>query len=295
MNWYSVDVLFVCPEVTCNVFVVVQVFSYGLQPYYGHTNQEVVDMAAIQLKLPCPVNCPAQIYALMLECWNVIPSCRPSFNAIHRRMRYIAEMTTSLDFAAAAAATDTSLNSSVNTTATRPLYPFNYHGAVVPSLQSTPVVPHFFDSSMPALPYCQKNGIASIASGDVLTAAQSGAPYYIFNETDLPLLAAGQPNACNKPAAALVSSRNSASTNYGAEPNQKKSSSRTSNNSSLSSASASGCRTQCTLPIHNSLKLCSMIGNANNGCGVDVKQTDVINGVMVSHPATGIQARTSRL
>ncbi|XP_035698839.1 inactive tyrosine-protein kinase transmembrane receptor ROR1-like isoform X6 [Branchiostoma floridae] len=64
-----------------------EIFSYGLQPYYGYSNQEVIEMIRSRQLLPCPDNCPARMYSLMLECWNEIPARRPSFNQIHTRLR----------------------------------------------------------------------------------------------------------------------------------------------------------------------------------------------------------------
>ncbi|CAH1244272.1 ROR1 [Branchiostoma lanceolatum] len=64
-----------------------EIFSYGLQPYYGYSNQEVIEMIRGRQLLPCPDNCPARMYSLMLECWNEIPARRPSFNQIHTRLR----------------------------------------------------------------------------------------------------------------------------------------------------------------------------------------------------------------
>ncbi|XP_032162220.1 tyrosine-protein kinase transmembrane receptor ROR2 isoform X1 [Mustela erminea] len=64
-----------------------EVFSYGLQPYCGHSNQDVVDMVRGRQVLPCPDDCPAWVYALMVECWHEVPSRRPRFKDIHSRLR----------------------------------------------------------------------------------------------------------------------------------------------------------------------------------------------------------------
>lgn len=37
--------------------------------------------------LPCPANCPNHIYAMMLECWQEMPSQRPPFHDLHSRLR----------------------------------------------------------------------------------------------------------------------------------------------------------------------------------------------------------------
>jgi len=63
-----------------------EIFSYGLQPYYGYTNQEVIEMIRSRQLLPCPEDCPSRIYAFMVECWHEVPTRRPNFAEIHTRL-----------------------------------------------------------------------------------------------------------------------------------------------------------------------------------------------------------------
>lgn len=64
-----------------------EVFSYGLQPYYGFSNQEVMEMVRKRQLLPCPEDCPPRFYGLMTECWQEGPARRPRFKDIHVRLR----------------------------------------------------------------------------------------------------------------------------------------------------------------------------------------------------------------
>lgn len=64
-----------------------ETFSYGLQPYCGYSNQDVVEMIRNHQLLTCPDDCPAWIYTLMLECWSEFPARRPRFKDIHTRLR----------------------------------------------------------------------------------------------------------------------------------------------------------------------------------------------------------------
>ncbi|ELU14629.1 hypothetical protein CAPTEDRAFT_162027 [Capitella teleta] len=64
-----------------------EIYSFGLQPYYGYSNQEVIEMIRARQILPCPEDCPSRIYALMVECWHEMPMRRPSFKEIHQRLR----------------------------------------------------------------------------------------------------------------------------------------------------------------------------------------------------------------
>ncbi|XP_064477295.1 LOW QUALITY PROTEIN: tyrosine-protein kinase transmembrane receptor ROR2-like [Ornithodoros turicata] len=63
-----------------------EVFSYGLQPYYGYANQEVIDLVRARQLLPCPEDCPPHLYAMMVECWHEVPQRRPTFRELHARL-----------------------------------------------------------------------------------------------------------------------------------------------------------------------------------------------------------------
>ena len=65
-----------------------EIFSFGQQPYYGYSNQEVIEMIRSRQLLPCPEDCPSRMYAFMVECWHEIPTRRPQFGEIHARLRH---------------------------------------------------------------------------------------------------------------------------------------------------------------------------------------------------------------
>ncbi|XP_034003659.1 inactive tyrosine-protein kinase transmembrane receptor ROR1 [Trematomus bernacchii] len=64
-----------------------EIFSYGLQPYYGFSNQEVMEMVRKRQLLPCPEDCPPRFYGMMAECWQEGPARRTRFKEIHARLR----------------------------------------------------------------------------------------------------------------------------------------------------------------------------------------------------------------
>ncbi|XP_023366326.1 muscle, skeletal receptor tyrosine-protein kinase [Otolemur garnettii] len=61
-----------------------EIFSYGLQPYYGMAHEEVIYYVRDGHILSCPDNCPLELYNLMRLCWSRLPADRPSFASIHR-------------------------------------------------------------------------------------------------------------------------------------------------------------------------------------------------------------------
>ncbi|KPI96793.1 Tyrosine-protein kinase transmembrane receptor Ror [Papilio xuthus] len=64
-----------------------EIYSYGLQPYYGYSNQEVISMVRGGELLAAPTNCPPQMYALMRECWKHTPQRRPNFEDVVNRLQ----------------------------------------------------------------------------------------------------------------------------------------------------------------------------------------------------------------
>lgn len=60
-----------------------EVFSQGMQPYYGMAHEEVIYYVRDGHILGCPENCPLELYSLMRLCWSTQPSDRPSFCSIH--------------------------------------------------------------------------------------------------------------------------------------------------------------------------------------------------------------------
>ncbi|XP_037350274.1 muscle, skeletal receptor tyrosine-protein kinase isoform X2 [Talpa occidentalis] len=68
-----------------------EIFSYGLQPYYGMAHEEVIYYVRDGNILSCPENCPLELYNLMRLCWSKLPTDRPSFASIHRILERMCE------------------------------------------------------------------------------------------------------------------------------------------------------------------------------------------------------------
>ncbi|PNI49151.1 MUSK isoform 4 [Pan troglodytes] len=68
-----------------------EIFSYGLQPYYGMAHEEVIYYVRDGNILSCPENCPVELYNLMRLCWSKLPADRPSFTSIHRILERMCE------------------------------------------------------------------------------------------------------------------------------------------------------------------------------------------------------------
>nr|XP_048707150.1 tyrosine-protein kinase transmembrane receptor ROR2 isoform X2 [Caretta caretta] len=92
-----------------------EVFSYGLQPYCGYSNQDVIEMIRNRQVLPCPDDCPTWIYTLMLECWNEFPNRRPRFKDIHNRLRTWGNISNYNSSAQTSGASNTTQTSSLST------------------------------------------------------------------------------------------------------------------------------------------------------------------------------------
>ncbi|XP_060093149.1 muscle, skeletal receptor tyrosine-protein kinase [Heteronotia binoei] len=74
-----------------------EIFSFGMQPYYGMAHEEVIYYVRDGNVLSCPDNCPLELYNLMSLCWSKLPSDRPSFASIHCILERMYERVVSAD------------------------------------------------------------------------------------------------------------------------------------------------------------------------------------------------------
>ena len=66
----------------------VEVFQDGQHPYPAtKSNPVVITMVTSGQVHPCPSGCDAQLYAVLLSCWNAEPVQRPSFNVLREQFQ----------------------------------------------------------------------------------------------------------------------------------------------------------------------------------------------------------------
>lgn len=64
-----------------------EVFSLGLLPYRELKHHEVAEgLRKGTLRLPIPGDSPVEIYGLMQQCWRNMPSSRPKFSDLHKKL-----------------------------------------------------------------------------------------------------------------------------------------------------------------------------------------------------------------
>jgi len=59
-----------------------EVFTFATQPYFGASNQEVIDNIRGLVLLECPALCGKEMYDIMLKCWQKMPVKRPHIGEI---------------------------------------------------------------------------------------------------------------------------------------------------------------------------------------------------------------------
>ncbi|XP_028903134.1 ephrin type-A receptor 7 isoform X9 [Ornithorhynchus anatinus] len=59
-----------------------EVMSYGERPYWDMSNQDVIKAIEEGYRLPAPMDCPAGLHQLMLDCWQKDRGERPKFEQI---------------------------------------------------------------------------------------------------------------------------------------------------------------------------------------------------------------------
>ena len=64
-----------------------EIFSYGAQPYFALSNEEVVEYVRNGNVLKHPPGTPTEIYDLMVDCWATEPGDRPTASELHVGLR----------------------------------------------------------------------------------------------------------------------------------------------------------------------------------------------------------------
>ncbi|KAL8616061.1 hypothetical protein ACOMHN_064611 [Nucella lapillus] len=117
-----------------------EIFSLGKQPYYGHSNEEVVRFLDAGILLQRPGDSPSTIYHIMLGCWKADPKERLSFDKIHKHLQDYHERL--VEMAAASqpttpVANDDEIQTKFPTVASSPEFPGKQQGS---PLQTKPLL-----------------------------------------------------------------------------------------------------------------------------------------------------------
>ncbi|XP_054618638.1 tyrosine-protein kinase Lyn isoform X2 [Dunckerocampus dactyliophorus] len=57
-----------------------EIITFGKMPYPGMTKAEVMSSVQHGYRMPCPQNCPSEVYTIMMSCWKSKPDDRPTFD-----------------------------------------------------------------------------------------------------------------------------------------------------------------------------------------------------------------------
>jgi hypothetical protein len=66
-----------------------ELFSRGNVPYPTFSNAQTMEQVIAGYRMPAPTNCPAEVYQLMLQCWQANPAQRPSFAQLFTQLQQL--------------------------------------------------------------------------------------------------------------------------------------------------------------------------------------------------------------
>ncbi|XP_026996906.1 tyrosine-protein kinase SYK isoform X4 [Tachysurus fulvidraco] len=92
VKWYAPECMnffkFSCKSDVWSFGVLMwEAFSYGQKPYKGMKGNEVIQLIESGERMGAPLNCPSEMYNIMLKCWTYKPDERPSFSVVEPRLR----------------------------------------------------------------------------------------------------------------------------------------------------------------------------------------------------------------
>ena len=59
--------------------VLYEIITHGQIPYPGMNNRQTLERVEQGYRMSCPINCPENLYNIMLYCWKENPEDRPTF------------------------------------------------------------------------------------------------------------------------------------------------------------------------------------------------------------------------
>ena len=62
---------------------------YGVKPFQGIKNSEVIGKLENGERLALPQNCPPRLYSLMSQCWSYEPHKRPDFKNVKEILKFV--------------------------------------------------------------------------------------------------------------------------------------------------------------------------------------------------------------
>ncbi len=66
-----------------------EILMYGVKPFQGVKNNDVIGRIENGERLAMPLNCPPTLYSLMTKCWAYDPSKRPRFTELKGQLRSV--------------------------------------------------------------------------------------------------------------------------------------------------------------------------------------------------------------
>ncbi|PVD18616.1 hypothetical protein C0Q70_21166 [Pomacea canaliculata] len=63
--------------------VLIEIFTYGKEPYEGMPSKEAFESVQNGYRMPRPEMCPAEVYDVILSCWQTNSHSRPSFDFLN--------------------------------------------------------------------------------------------------------------------------------------------------------------------------------------------------------------------
>lgn len=68
-----------------------EILMYGVKPFQGIKNSEVIGKLENGERLALPQNCPPRLYSLMSQCWSYEPHKRPDFKNVKEILKCVCD------------------------------------------------------------------------------------------------------------------------------------------------------------------------------------------------------------
>lgn len=77
-----------------------EIFTLGGSPYPGIPVEQLFSLLKTGYRMECPINCPTEMYEIMMQCWSDDARNRPSFDELYGKLDFMLSTETAMEYVA---------------------------------------------------------------------------------------------------------------------------------------------------------------------------------------------------
>lgn len=105
VKWLAIEALFdqqytMKTDVWSFGILLWEIFTLGGSPYPGIPVEQLFSLLKTGYRMECPINCPTEMYEIMMQCWSDDARNRPSFDELYGKLDFMLSTETAMEYVA---------------------------------------------------------------------------------------------------------------------------------------------------------------------------------------------------